>query len=161
MPRSIPEQSIDTKMLIDALQAVEPGFEMPYVDLTKCISRDVTGPARSNMQSARRHLEREGIIFGAIRGIGLKRLQEGEKPAVAMAATQHIGRVSRRAVRVLASVSDFDALTPLQKTQHNSQMALHGVIAHATRPRQVAKLEKRVDEAAKAISLTQALEALK
>ena len=97
MDRTIPELSIDSKMLYDRLIKAEVGAVIPYRELTEVISRDVQGPARGNMNTARhRALRHNGMVFEAVWKVGLKRLNDTEVVAVGEASLGRIRRVARR-----------------------------------------------------------------
>lgn len=146
MKKSIPEISADARFLIDALKAVRAGDTISYADLTKLIGRDVRADARGCLSTARRHCERDGIVFGAIRKEGLKRLGDTELCADYVAAGSHIARTARRSLRRMNAVENYADLPPDKRQQLDlgrTLMALH-LDAESSRVR--AKVEAKVAE---------------
>jgi len=69
--RSIPEMSVDTRLLIERLSRVEIGDFVSYKELSEVIGRDVQGAARGNLTTARHRLEVDDAIqFGPVVGKG-------------------------------------------------------------------------------------------
>lgn len=155
------EMSHDTRILADLLRKVPIGEAASYSDLSAAIARNVQEDARYVMQSALRSLEREGIIFGAIRGVGVKRLNDAEMVSAADDAIPRIRRLSKRAMRKLASVSSFDALPNEVRVRHNAAMSLLGTISHFATETAHKKVEAIIKDKPEPLSITKTLEAFK
>lgn len=158
--RTIPGLSIDTKMLSDRLALLPVGETLPYEDLSSVIGRDVRTEARSNLTSAMHRLLSEGVVFAAVRGIGIKRLTDEEIVGIGPETVAKVRRAARRAGTKLSAVQDFAALPATAQTQHNMSMSVLGVLLHLTKPKTIRQLEARIGEAQAALPLQRTLEAL-
>ncbi len=155
--RAIPELSLDTQTLERVLMSAQIGDIVTYSTLTASIGRDVTATARGNLQSARRRLERERIIFGAVVNVGLKRLDDMGKIA---AGQSHIARSrnqARFAQTKTKSVDDFDALPNHLKVTHNVTLALAGALRSMTAPRKIKKLGEAITHPTASFSTRESL----
>lgn len=157
----IPQTSVDTLQLTERLRAVPIGETIPYSDLTKVIGRDVTGPARGNLMSARRACQRDySIVFGAVFRVGLKRLDNVGCLSVGEGTVRRIHKQAKRGADVLGCV-DYGALDNDGRVKHNTVMAGLGALYAITKTSATKKLEKAVTEAQKALPLAATLEAFK
>lgn len=120
---------LDTRLLIERLGEAEIGETVAYADLTELLGRDVTGEARPALVSARhRLLADRHIVFGTVRGRGLKRLSDVE---IVHAGTDALGRArraARRGIKVVTAVTDFQALPDGEKVRHNAMVSVLGAI---------------------------------
>jgi hypothetical protein len=87
------EASADVEKCYDYLKARQ---EATYRELSKFLGRDIAGRDRHIMESARRKLERIGIVFAVQTGVGLKRASHAQ---VATLATDTPIRKIKRAVK--------------------------------------------------------------
>ena len=159
MDRTIPELSIDSKMLYDRLIKAEVGAVIPYRELTEVISRDVQGPARGNMNTARhRALRHNGMVFEAVWKVGLKRLNETEVVAVGEARLGRIRRVARRGLEKLGSVQKFDALPEAAKVKHNAAVSILGAFRLMSAPDKMKKFEQEIANTQGKLALAGTLE---
>ena len=153
------ELSVDTRLLYQRLKETHIGDQVSYDELSELIGRDVRNGAHSNLQSARnRCMKHDGIVFGTIRTVGLKRLNDTEIVETAEEQINRIRRASRRAAKTLAQVRDFAAMPEEAQTKHNASLSLFGAVAKITQTSQVQKLEKHVGEAQKQLPLAKTLE---
>jgi len=159
--RTIPGLSIDTKTITDRLAKASVGEVVPYSELTLLIGRDVQHEARPTLSSALRRLGNEGIVFGCVRGLGVKRLTDAEIVGVGPATLSKIRRAARRAQTKLAAVADFDALPRAAQTTHNMSLSVLGVLSHLTKGSTVRLLEGRIEQAQAALPLAKTLDALR
>jgi len=144
--RTIPELSVDTQILERKLQSAEPGEILPYEVLTASIRRCVRTEAYSNLQSARRRLERAGCHFETVRGVGVKRIPNEDVPATTKAfAMTKIRRISRRSARRLLSV-DYNRLSEGAKVIHNTALSVFGAVSAVTQPKTLKRVAERVRE---------------
>lgn len=160
--RSLRELSIDTQTLESMMIKVPIGDMVTYHDLSASISRDVQAAARGNMNSARRRLEREHhIVFGAVKGLGLKRLDDVGKVA---AANTHVARGRnqfRSAKRVASAVDNFDALPNDAKVEHHVVMAKAVTLLHMTSPQTTKRLQSALADAHRKFEPKESLELMK
>lgn len=139
--RAIPELSVDTQILERRLLDVSVGEIVSYEELSKTIGRDVQRKAHHLLTTAvRRVLRDKQIVFAAVHGKGLKRLDDAGVLGVGEAAIAAIGRKSRRTVKKMAC-ADYKALKPEERTQHNVIVSQLGVLAHITSSSVQKKLE--------------------
>lgn len=131
MSKSIPEMSLDTRTVVELLRKVETGEVIKYKTLSEATGRDIAGKHRYILASAMRVvLHRNGIVFAAVAGEGMKRLADEEIVAVGAQAIASMRRAAKRGVVKLSSVRDFDAMPAEKRIQHNATMSVLGVIAH-------------------------------
>ena len=82
------ETSTDSKTLAAVLAAATVGQIISYDELSKAIGRTVTA---SKLSTARYIVQREQrIVFGAVAGVGLKRLSDAEIVALSDSARDHL-----------------------------------------------------------------------
>lgn len=122
--RTIPEISVDTRLLYQAIQELEPDEIIEYSKLSKLIGRDVRGAARSNLMSARKMAERDdAIVVECVQNVGIKRLTDQEiVSSVGGHARKRIRRTAGRAVRKLHAV-EFDKLSTTEKIRQNAELS--------------------------------------
>lgn len=150
--------SMDSRAIEDRLKKCAIGDEVSYADLSALIGRDVAYE-RGAMASARRRLMRDQqMVFGVIRGIGLKRLGDEEIVGTGESVNTHIRRTARRAARQMSCVQDFGAMTENKQTQHNMWLSLFGALTAVTRAQSVKRLAANVKEFKASLPLAKTLE---
>lgn len=154
----IPAMSADTRVLIDHLRSLGVGEVASYANLTKAIGKDVRA-RRHSLHSAMRHLLREGKVFAAVMGVGIKRLNDQEIVAVGDEGLRRMRKMANRISRKLSCVTDFDALPEKQRYRHNALMSLSMAVGSITDSRKVEKLEQRVAQVGRSLPLVQTLHA--
>jgi hypothetical protein len=152
------QPSIDTQMIEERLRKAPVGDLVTYAELTQLVGRDVREAVYHCLQSARKRLEKDGMLFGTIEGEGLRRLSDSEIVKVPAAATLRQRRMSQRVLRQLACVQDFPALSAQDRVAHNTSMSLHGAIYLMTKPNEVKRLSDRVSEAGEKLATAKTLE---
>jgi len=159
--RHIGQVTWDTKALADRLAKAKTGELITYEELSGLIGRNVQAIARSNMESARDIVMRDGqIVFGVVRNIGLKRLNAAETVQTGQDSVDHIRRTSKRALRRITSL-EYEALPNEMKIKHNMYASAFGVLAHMMGAPQMRRLEGRVEAAHDRLPLMKTLEAFK
>jgi hypothetical protein len=152
--------SVDTRTLADFLAKVPIGGFVSYANLSDAIGRNTQSEARPALQSARNLVQRDhGIVFDCIRGEGMKRLNDLEKVDTSDKVTAAIRRKSRKGIKVLATVENFDAMPTHARVKHNTSMSLFALVEHASKPSQLKKLAARVEKGTASLNLTKTLEA--
>lgn len=95
----------ETDLLITALRAVPLGAEIGYRTLSETIGRDVRGPARGRLASAREIALRDhGVCFFSVRGVGLRRITVEELPSVGAHARRRIRSTARSGLKAISAV---------------------------------------------------------
>jgi len=144
--RVIHELATDTKFLYDRLCQVEEGKTISYLELNKHVGRNVQGEARSNLISARRKAaNQDGIEFGIVRSVGLKRLSSGGIVRTSESYIQGSRRKARKGLKVLGN-ADIKALTNEERIQFNASASILGVIDYFGQPKQIRRIEAAVIE---------------
>lgn len=149
MDKTLFELSVDTQELIRALEGVAIDDVITYRDLSDRISRNVQTDAYSNLTTAVAHLRRQGTVFKAIRGVGLKHLSKPEVVrGVLPEVRKKVANIASRATKTLTTVDkdDYGQLSRDDQTTYNTSMAYVGVIKEITKPKRIAKVEKAAAE---------------
>ncbi len=160
MGKTIPELSIDAKVLFDALIDIPKGGVIGYIKLTSLISKDVQKQGYGYLATARTKALREnGLVFEAVRGVGLKCLTDEENARSTGTATiRKIRRASSKAIRKLTAIDDFDGLPNDAKVNHNMALSVLGVFRHMTKPKKIEQLEQKITETKAQLPLNKTLE---
>lgn len=160
--RHIGSISIDTKTIVGALKDIPVGGFVEYGTLSSAIGRNVQGIARGVLESARRICEREySIVFGVVFSKGLKHLTDEETAKLARPWFDHVRRGSRRTARRIASIKDGASISQEAMREQFTGLSLMGALMHMTTGRQIARLEGKVEEAARELPLQKTLDAFR
>jgi len=148
MTKSIPEQSMETRMLLDRLAKASVGEVIKYTELSELIGQDVQARSRGHLASAIKSLLNDRqMVFGVIRTVGVKRLSDGEIVAVGDEILPRIRRMAKRATRKLLAVADFNSLTNDQKIRHNAVVSSLATVSFFSKEARVKEIEKQVGSA--------------
>lgn len=153
------EMNADSRAIYERLGKASVGDTVTYAELKALARRDVQSGDRYILATAIRNSLRDGRVFGCVRAIGVKLLNDGEIIADAESVTPRIRRLSRRASRKLTAVHDFDKLPNDAKIKHNTLLSVFGAIASIGKDTNVAKVEQKVRETSQTLSIAQTLEA--
>ncbi len=135
------ELNPDTRLLTDAFLKMEQGETMTYEQVSKLLSRKTSG-SDGTLQSARRRAEKEdGFVFGTIRKVGLKRLDDAEIVSLGETGAKSLRRGARRSFKRVSNVHDFDSLPSAEQAKHNGALALFGGIMAASKGSTLRRLE--------------------
>ena len=162
--RTIPEISVDAKLLYERLKKVGIGEPISWDELSAVVSRDARpgGPAYGALATARRRaLANEGRVFDPVHGRGLKRLGDAEIVEASQAKIDAVRRRSRPALKRPSCVQHFDALPPEQQIKHNTFASVFSAFVIVTRAGPMKKLEGHVAEAHAQLPLAKTLEAFR
>lgn len=154
----IPEISSMTLDIAQALRKIEGGEQVSYVALSEQVNFDVI-KNRHLLSSARRILKGERVIFGAVRGVGLKRLTDSEIAESGTHVLRHINRSAKRGGQTLGCVNNYAGLTPSQQIRWNASMSLLGVFYEVSRPRSLKQIEATVAVMQKKLPIRETLQA--
>jgi hypothetical protein len=154
--------SINSRLLYDRLVKVAVGETITYHELGAVIDADVQRGAYGALDTARNRASRDdGIEFGTLTNVGLRRLADAEIVGTLERTFGHIRRVTRKQQRVLANVADFASLPADVQTRHNTGLSMMGALRAATAPKTIKVLEARVAMAAAPLALAKTLDAFK
>lgn len=139
-PTTIAQMSADTLALAQALRSVAVGDTISYEQLSAVIARPIL-ERRSSLAAARRLLVRdEKIVFDAVRGVGLKRLDSAGTAGVMPSHLRKIRRASVRARRIGQCVSILD-LPVEQRPSFVADVSLLALVSEVTAPVSRKRLE--------------------
>lgn len=135
------EMSADTRLLRQALSRVAVGATISYESLSAEISKPVSGSFAA-LHSARDSLLRhDRIVFSVIRGEGLKRLDDREIISAGDEDVSAIRRKSRKALRKLTAIADYNALSPADQLRHTATVSIFAAVADMATDKGVKKVE--------------------
>lgn len=120
MTKGIREASFETKKIIERLSALNPGESLSYRDIQEMCGLSSLAPCRGYIQTARRTLRSDGVLFEAIRGQGLRRMTDEQ------IATQ-CPSWRRRRIRVQARemVKDIGAIQSFASLSDEAQLSVY------------------------------------
>jgi len=160
--KTIPETSMDTRLLVQKMEKTEMGEVVEYNDLSNHIGRNVQDKARYVLESARRILVREHrMVFAAVRNVGLRRMDDSQLAAIGVDARKRINRASKRAISKITCVRNFEELSNSDKVQHNTSLSLLGMVTFCTTHHAARRLENKVRGSGNALPTALALEIMK
>ena len=151
------DAAVDTLVLAALLRAVGVGDTVTHKALGEAIGRNVQGKARYVVAAARSMVLSEGIAFGAVSGVGLKRLDDRGKVDTADDAIARMRRQSRRALRMLGTVENFEGLATEDQDRLNAGRCVFGAVALMTGQKGVAKIAAKVAEKHAALGVRQGI----
>ena len=159
--RAIQELHIDSRTLYDRLEKVELiNPIITYRELGDLIGRNVQKQARGNLYTAIHMMQREHtIVFGTVKGIGLKRLNDEEVAHTGGGVLQHIKRATTRGIRKLICIEDFNSLPNEAKIKHNASLSILGVFREMTKQKKIKQIESKVNETQLQLPIVKTIEA--
>lgn len=153
--------SIDVRSICKAFSETKVGDTVTYLQLSELIGRDVQTEARSVLTSARKISQREdGIVFGTIYKVGLKRLSDIEIVQTGAETVVKIRRASRRAGDRVA-VPRPENLPIESRVQQNLYLSVFAMLHNVAQDKQIKKLEERVARAESRLPLDKTLDAFR
>jgi len=158
--RALFEPSIDRRLVEDRLRKATVGELVSYSELAGIIDRDMQNGGRGVLTSARRALERDGVIFAVVRDEGVKRLSDPEIVKTGEDTIARARRASRRGYRRV-SMANYDKLSKEDQVTHNAYLSILGALAAVTKTSSVRRVEARVAESRECLPLAATLEAFK
>lgn len=121
----------DTVALAAYLRTLAVGEIVSWEELGSIIGAASCGPGTEGyprLGSARNLLIQENIILGTVRGVGLKVLPDEDITAGGVKDTRAVRRKSAKALRKLAAVKDFPAMSDEKRREHLTASAQLGAI---------------------------------
>jgi len=152
------ELSTDARFIRQRLHEMKPGDEISYEELGKDINKDVTG-GMSALQSAKRSLLRDGFVFSAVTGVGIKRLIDVE---IVKVGDKDIAVMRRRAskARLKLSTVSAEGLTPASNLDLIAKQSIIGAISIVTDHRSVEAIRGAVGGRSTELPIAATLKAL-
>jgi hypothetical protein len=103
------------------------GEILTYDQMTTSLGRDVRANCSGNIQSAKRIVAAEGVILGAVKNVGYKRLDDAGIISKAAGTTKSITRAAKRGLNGLSHVNYSD-LDDEKKREHTATAAQLGAV---------------------------------
>lgn len=153
------EINADTALLLQYLRKVSIGGNVTYVQLAEVISKkEPLEGSNSQLQSALRKCAKDGIHFDNIRGVGYRRMNDGE---IVLASDRDVKRAHRAAKRHMKRLgsADYEKLTSEEKTKFNINATVLGAVNQFTGKKSINEIEKKVIEVGSRLPIAQTLEA--
>jgi hypothetical protein len=111
------EPSQELILLTSKLREVEISGVISYGELSACIGKDVR-KYRAVLQTARKNLWADNIVFGCVRNVGLQRFTDEETVCAMHQGRHKISKAARREVRKSAAI-DYVKLSPLAQISYS------------------------------------------
>lgn len=150
------QKSADTKVLESLLKEAKVGDVVSYEAMSRALGRDVRQHAIGAMQSARRAMLAEGVVFGTQTNVGLVRLNDKEIVESTESDRRKMKRASNRSLRKL-SVVKFEALTEDDKRKHTTMAAQMGAISMFASKSSTRKIEEKVTPKSETLAIGETL----
>lgn len=128
-PRTIGQASAETELLIKFLTTAEEGQVLTYQEMTEACKVD-TQDHPHHLQTARRNLLKQRVVFGTIVGIGIKRLSDEEMPDESGDKLKRARRAAKKGL-VIVACADMAKLTPETKIRAITTRTVLGFMAGA------------------------------
>jgi len=158
MKKPIFQANPDAAILENLLDTRCNGGLVSYQEMSAAICRNVRGEGAHILQAARKRLERQGKIFAAVSGEGLRFVVDSEKADLLSDAAHKINRAAKRWIR-RGSVDDITKLEPAVRLKFTLGMSRLALVEMSTSRRGEKKLEQLVANGQKPTS--EMLEAMK
>jgi len=145
MNKSIPELSVESKLLYERLQTLEFDEFIPYEELTQITGRNVQEEGRGNLQRAKlKCLKDNQIHIATVISKGVKRIHDADVVKGGN-ALKKITRCAARRRLQLHSVN-YAELTKELQTAHNAELSQLGVIRIFSNDKATKKLIGHVEK---------------
>jgi hypothetical protein len=153
------EMSSSTRLLRQRLAQTKVGDVVSYAELSRVISEPVDGSTSSLQTSLRSLLRNERMVFGSIRGVGVKRLADSEIVAASSSDIDGIRRKARKSVMKITAVQNFTGLSPKDQMAHTSRLSIFAVVASMASDQGVKKIEAAVGGRSSELPIAETLKA--
>lgn len=158
---AVPEICAASRLVHARLVKLGIGDTITYAELSAAAGVNVL--KKRNCITTGRNLARrnERMVFGVVRGVGLKRLDDTGIIDDVDRDRCAIRRKSTRAIRKAECVADLAKLGDPDRTRLLANLAIMGAINHATHATGVKKIEAKVQNSQAKLQLAETLEAIK
>ncbi len=108
----------DKALIVELLKKAHASARtVSYDEISAVIERDVRRACRHILESSRKALEKEGMLFACISNEGLKPLYDIDKPDLAIASTEMVRRSARRQIR-RCNIEDITKIPTEKRIKH-------------------------------------------
>jgi diketogulonate reductase-like aldo/keto reductase len=126
----------ETEAAIKAMRKSKTGETITWLQLSEAIGSNAQDH-RSSIQTARKELLKDGIVFAAVKGVGYKRLDDTGIVDNESCVGQRIASTAKRSIRRLSIVRP-EKLDPDSRVKYSVASAVAGAIAAcASRPKRL------------------------
>lgn len=159
--KAIPQISVDSQTIIARLRSTKKGESITYDELSKLIHSDIRKKSYYCLNTARRRvLMDDGMVFEAVRGIGIKRMDDEQIISIGPQSERKLHRLSRNALRKLSCAS-IDNLTNEQRLELYAHSSIAGAISLITKPDKVRLIKAAVKTSESTLPVNRTLEIFK
>ena len=127
-------RSAETELLMNYLPTIQEGEVKTYGELQNVALLPDSKKGRDRLTAAlavaRKNLESKGVVFGAVNGVGIKRLNPQEMVHLGTNTVTRAHRLAKRGVKRLTTVQ-MERLPQDMRSQLNVKLSQLAVIAHA------------------------------
>ena len=136
------EVGVEALAIYEVLKTAEVGQVIDYATLSSAAGRNVQAECAGSLATARRMCQREHLmVFGVVRGLGLRRLSNAQIVESSASDIHKIERVAKRGIKRL-TCADYSALNDEQRPVFNARVAVLGTLAQHSKPSQLTQIEK-------------------
>jgi hypothetical protein len=139
----IQKLGIDAQVIINKMSPLQIGESIAYEDLSQAIGSMVDGSSGSLSTARNRMLRDLGMVFGTIRGEGLRRLSDSEKIKVAYSKVESVKRTTHRGLTIAQTI-DPTTLGKEESSRLNLTISHLGILAHASTAKAGKRIEGRI-----------------
>jgi hypothetical protein len=150
------EKSADTKILENVLKEANVGDTITYADLSKAIGRDVRTHAQGALNTARKTMLANGMVFGTERTVGLTRMNDVQIVESIESDRLRVQRIGKRSITKLGKVK-FESLSNDQKRKHTTMAAQMGAITMFAAKSSTNKIESNVKANSETLAIGETL----
>jgi hypothetical protein len=137
--------SADTKTLYRLLREVKVGQLLTFAAISKTIGLRVDGSFPALQSARRKALNHDGIVFGAVVGVGIRRLTDVEIVDSVASDRRYIRNRARRSATKLLTV-EYSKLSKRSKAEYIAALSIFGAMFRLTDERNVLKVEGYVGD---------------
>jgi len=119
----------ETELLIKFMAAAQFGDVLTYADMREACRVDVQ-KYNHHLQTARKVLLKQGMVFGTIIGTGVERLADESIPGESVSRQKRARRMAKRGLHILAC-ADFNKMSPATKITAVATRTVLGFMANA------------------------------
>lgn len=108
------EKTLDTLIIENRLRNAAVGDTVTYEELSTLLGRDVRKFCKSGLDTARKSVMADGLVFANVYDVGYKRLDDSGKLCAARSHIDRAGRQAKKSRKIL-TVTDMGALNDEEK----------------------------------------------
>lgn len=154
---------INVHKIVRCLLKIDIDDMITYKSISELIKADITlNKNRYYLLKARQIvLEENQIVFGVIRTIGLKRLNDSEIVDIGETNIQKTKVITSKSIETLTCIADYDELSDYKKVKYNSNMTVLSVLNFFTNDNSIAKIETNVETKMNPLEIKETIEFFK